>query len=205
MPTNNGNEWLISQCGASELCSASGAVATADAGSGSTAKTDSGTASTGDAGDGGVKGSASGLTAAASNGAACMGTCTSGEKQCVSDALSKVCINGGVWSLNPCDVGKKCDSSSGECKLSSGAGTVQACTPGAKACSGDKQEKVCNADGTAWTSTACLAGLVCTKDHCVPDTKASCDLGPVCIDNKTASRCLGTDKGFEAVPCPGDT
>ncbi|HEX7480329.1 MAG TPA: hypothetical protein VF331_21190, partial [Polyangiales bacterium] len=47
--------------------------------------------------------------------------------------------------------------------------------------------------------------LVCTKDHCVPDTKASCDLGPVCIDNKTASRCLGTDKGFEAVPCPGDT
>ncbi len=202
VPTANGNEWLISQCGASDSCSPTGAPGSggsADAGGGSTAaKSDAG------GGDGGVTGSASGLTAAPGV-AACVGTCTSGDKECVSDALSKVCINGGVWSLNPCDVGKKCNSATGTCELSSGAGTVQACTAGAKACAGDKTEKVCNQDGTAWTQTACLLNMTCAKDHCVPDPKASCDNGPVCLDNKTAVRCLGTDKGYETVACKGST
>ncbi|HKP60918.1 MAG TPA: hypothetical protein VJV78_29515 [Polyangiales bacterium] len=177
-PTGDGAEWLVLQCGPNEQCQSHAEMA-GDAGE---TKGDGG-AETGDA-----------------TGAACVGTCKIGEHSCVGPTLARICINGGVWQLDPCDVGESCDSSVGACVVG-GDAAVRRCNPGAKACASEKVEKVCDADGTAWVEQPCAANESCLKDECTADPKSSCDDANACIDNKTAVRCLGTDKGFELVNC----
>jgi hypothetical protein len=179
VPGDNGNAWLISQCSANERCDKN-ALEGSDAGADKSASDAEKT--------GGL--------------AACVGTCEVGDHECVSDALARYCVNGGVWQLDACQVGEKCEL--GECKLGLGSGSVQSCVPGAKACASEKVEKVCDSDGTAWVESACSANEVCTKNECVPDPKSSCDDSSACFDNKTAIRCLGQADGFKLVKCQGD-
>jgi hypothetical protein len=178
VPTADNPEWLVSQCPDNTACVDDATQA-------------SGTASN----DGGM--------VEATSVAACVGTCETGHSECVNDALARFCVNGGVWQLDACELGEKCVA--GECVVSSGAGTVQRCTPDAMACASDHTEKVCDPDGTAWTERECGANEVCAEDHCVPDPRSSCDDENTCLDNKTAVRCLGQDQGFALVACPGDT
>ena len=180
VPTDNGYEWLVHQCGANEQCRPS------SQGSGDAGESDAGDSN-------GSNGS----------GAACVGSCRTGEHSCVGRTLARVCVNGGIWQLDACDVGESCDSSVGAC-VPGGDAAVQRCKPGAKACASDKVEKVCDSDGTAWVEQACAANESCLKDECAPDPKSSCDDANSCLDNKTAVRCIGTDKGFELVKCEGD-
>ena len=179
VPGADGNEWLISQCGVGERCQ----TRLPSGPDGGTGKSDSDPGQTGDQ-------------------AACVGTCQVGEHECVSDALARYCVNGGVWQLDACQVGEKC--SAGECKLGQGSGSVQSCVPGTKACASTRIEKVCDPDGTGWVESACSANEVCTKDACAPDPKSSCDDASTCFDNKTAIRCLGQAEGFKLVPCEAD-
>jgi hypothetical protein len=181
VPAESGSSWLISQCGANERCekNAGSSGASSDAG-----------ASTSDAGASPPAGQA-----------ACVGTCRVGEHQCVSDALARYCVNGGMWQLDACQVGEKC--ADGECKLGLGSGSVQSCVPGTKACASERVEKVCESDGSGWVESACSANQACTKDQCVADPKSSCDDANTCFDNKTAIRCLGQAEGFKLVPCEG--
>jgi hypothetical protein len=112
-------------------------------------------------------------------------------------------VNGGVWHLDVCDVGKRCVA--GQCVLGEGDDFVQRCTRGATVCAGDRTRQICSADGTAWVPEACNLNEKCEAGECVPDIEASCDQGNLCRDSKTAIRCLGQDKGFELVECEGDT
>jgi hypothetical protein len=176
VPGSDGPQWLISQCGAGATCSKP--------------SRDDEDAGPSDAG-----------THAPSQ-PACMG-CQPGAHECVSDAVARYCVPGGIWQLDSCAVGQKC--SMGECKVGQGSGSVQLCQPGAKACASDKIAKVCDADGTSWVETPCAANQTCSKDACAADPKSSCDDANACLDNKTALRCLGQDQGFELVKCPGAT
>jgi hypothetical protein len=189
VPTEDGNEWLVHQCGANERCEDKAQ----------------------DFRDGGVAGDASADGGKSEpepmdpSGAACTGTCQTGDHSCVSPALARVCITGGVWQLSPCAVGQTCDGDVGACVPGSGEDTVKACTPGTKACASDKVAKICDADGSGWVELPCAVNEICQKDACAPDPKSSCDDDAnSCIDNKTALRCIGGDKGFEVVKCEGD-
>jgi hypothetical protein len=187
VPSEDGNEWLVHQCGANERCR-DNTSAGRDGGSESDAGGDSG------AGD---------FTVVASGGASCVGTCEIGEHSCVTPMLARVCITGGQWQLSPCAVGQTCERA-GACVVGSGENTVKACKPGAKACASEQVEKVCDADGTAWIEQPCASNESCQKDACAPDPKSSCDDDNTCLDNKTAVRCLGGDDGFQLVKCDGD-
>jgi hypothetical protein len=177
VPGSDGPQWLISQCGTGEACNKP--------------KLDDQDAGPGDAG----------MPVKAEP--ACIGNCEDGARECVSDAVARYCLPGGVWQLAPCEVGQKC--AKGECSVGSGAGTVQLCQPTSKACASDKIAKVCDADGTSWVETPCPANQICSKGVCAPDPKSSCDDANACLDNKTAIRCLGQDQGFQLVQCPGAT
>ncbi len=182
VPNEDGNEWLVHQCGPTERCEW-GAQGQGDAG----------------AADGGEEPAANGRDAA------CVGMCRLGDQRCVSPGLSQVCIAGGVWQLDACDVGEACSESEGGCVLGDGEDTVRRCEPGARACASDKVEKVCDNDGSAWVQQMCPQNQICEEDRCVPDPGSSCDDANSCLDNKTAVRCLGGDRGFELVSCEGDT
>ena len=192
------NVWFVSQCGTSEVCMKgfSGPLSPRlDDGASGGAPLDAGVTDAGPS------------TAAPSTGGTprdvCVGACSAGESECVSDALSRYCVAGGVWQLDMCDVGERCVA--GTCMVSDDDGAVQRCTPGDRACASDRVEKVCDPDGTAWILQACPGNEICTGTECEPDMASSCDDGNVCMDNKTAIRCLGEDRGFEVVECEGDT
>jgi hypothetical protein len=133
--------------------------------------------------------------------AACVGACATGKSECVNDELSRLCVGGGEWQLDACGIGEKCID--GSCKLS--AGGVSLCKPKEKACASERVEKVCDEDGSAWIEAPCANNESCTTDECAPSATASCDVADSCDDNKTAIQCLGKDKGFEIVKCPGDS
>jgi hypothetical protein len=173
VPTADDPEWLITECPEHSVCVDDGASAGGDAG------------------------------ADTASGAMCVGKCDLGEHECVSDALARVCIEGGIWQLDACEVGEKCTD--GVCLVGGGPGGVQACVPDTRQCASDMVEKICDPDGTAWIQQPCAFNEHCVGTECVPDTTASCDDGNVCLDAKTAVRCLGQDDGFELVPCAGDT
>jgi len=188
VPTEDGNEWLVHQCGSNERC-VDKATSSRDGGKGDASA------------DGGRSESAS-----SPDEAACTGTCQTGDHSCVTPQLSRVCITGGVWELSPCAVGQSCDADTGACGPGTGDASVKACKPGAKACASDKVAKICDADGSGWVELPCAANETCTMDACGPDPKSSCDDDAnSCVDNKTALRCIGGDKGFEVVKCEGDT
>ncbi|MGD8859132.1 MAG: hypothetical protein PVI30_03915 [Myxococcales bacterium] len=174
VPGEDGNEWFVFECGAEERCSDSPST-------------------------GGVDGGATGATAAA--GARCVGTCTEGAGECVSDTIGRYCVDGRTWELNPCGAGQRCLD--GACQFADGG--LQLCTPGARECGSAETEKVCDRDGSKWIEQACDDGEQCLVDRCAPDPDASCDVPSRCLDNKTALRCLGEDRGFEMVSCEGDT
>jgi hypothetical protein len=186
VPGNDGNEWLVSQCGANEACNPNAPVSSDDddAGPGKPAAAKS---------DAGIK---------APTQAACVGTCQVGAHECVNDAFARYCVNGGVWQLDPCNVGEKC--AEGACQIGQGQGSVQACTPNQFACASDKIVKVCDPDGTAWVESPCASGEVCQNDHCQADPKGSCANGDSCLDNKTAIRCMGNADGYQVETCSGD-
>ena len=183
VPSESGNEWIVTQCGPNETCTKPPAARSggrADAGS--------------DDEDAGA--------APAQTQPACTGTCKIGAHQCVDDAVARYCANAGVWELQPCEVGKKCLD--GSCVFSSD-GAVQACMPNEKRCASDKVAKLCQSDGSGWLQDDCEANEICKDGACIPDPKSSCDDANTCLDNKTAVRCLGKDAGFQLVKCENDT
>jgi hypothetical protein len=191
VPSDDGNEWLVHQCGANERCE-------------DKAQDFRDAATEGDASADGGR-SEPETERAESKGAACTGTCMVGEQSCVTPALARTCINGGVWQLTPCAVGQSCDRDTGTCLPGTGKDTVKLCKPGTMACASDKVAKICDADGSGWVELPCASNEICKDDKCGPDPKSSCDDDAnTCLDNKTALRCLGGDKGFEVVKCEGD-
>lgn len=190
VPGADGNEWLVVSCSPGEVCVKAGEPVPGRAGGGGAA-------------DAGPDASASGGGVSAEvEMDACYGSCQVGEAECVGDALARVCTAGGAWSLDACELGERCQA--GACVVSAEPGTVQRCEPGASACASGLVQKVCDADGTAWVNQACPANQVCAGGECVADAASSCDDGNRCLDNKTAIRCLGGDRGFELVQCAGD-
>jgi hypothetical protein len=187
VPAEDGNEWLVTQCGANERCvKAPAAPSGSDAG-----RTDAGA----DAGEAEQRDGGSVP--------ACVGSCRVGAHECVGAVLSRFCVADGVWQLEPCDVGEKC--SDGTCLPSRDEDAVRACTPGEKACAGPKQAKQCDADGSRWIEIDCASNEICKEDGCAPDPDSSCDDANSCLDNKHAIRCLGKDEGFQLIECEGDT
>jgi hypothetical protein len=182
VPGSAGNEWLVSQCGPNETCGKN--------------------ASNQDDEDAGADKSDAGASKPTGQ-AACTGTCQVGAHECVSDALARYCVNGGIWQLDACSVGEKCTK--GACALSSGSGTVQACAPGAKACASARVAKQCDSDGSAWLESPCAANETCSDNQCTADPKSSCDNGDSCLDNKTAIRCMGQADGYKLEDCKDDT
>ena len=174
VPGKGGNEWFVHSCGEEEVCSSRGG----------------GASSADDAG----------ASAPAGSGAACVGTCTAGAGECVSDVIARYCVDGRAWQINPCGAGQRCVD--GACEF--GDGGLQLCNPGARECGSEDIEKVCDRDGSKWLEQDCQDGEQCLVDRCAPDPDASCDVESRCLDNKTALRCLGEDRGFEVVECDGD-
>jgi hypothetical protein len=176
VPTADDPVWVVNPCPQSEVCDPDGLPSAA--------------------GDAGTSGR---------GGAACVGTCEQGSSECVSPELTRYCVNGRAWQLDPCSVGEVCEQATGTCQLATPGEGVRACEADARACASDEVEKVCDADGTAWVERACDPGELCLVDRCAPDPDASCDEASQCLDNKTALRCLGEARGFETVDCTGET
>jgi hypothetical protein len=142
---------------------------------------------------------------AAPSGGACVGSCEDGASECVSDEISRYCLNGTSWQIRACDVGKACDPEDGTCKLSPDG--VKICEPGTKACAADNVEKICDADGTMWIPVACGLHERCVNGACAPSPTATCDIlgSGICLDATTSVRCLDITGGYEEVPCPSGT
>jgi hypothetical protein len=185
LPGEDGNVWLVSQCGANYTC-----------------LTDpSRRIRANDEDDAGVRvGSPDVLPPKQP---ACVG-CEVGAHECLSDALARYCVSGGIWQLDACDVGEKCSESSGVCRVGQGPGSVMACEPGAQACASSKVAKVCDADGSAWVEQPCAANERCANNQCEPDPTSACDNGNTCLDGKTAVQCLSRTEGYKLEKCTGD-
>jgi|GEM_PF-4042791 len=185
LPGEDGNVWLVSQCGANFSCISDPSRLIRSR----------------DEDDAGVQvGPPETLPPKQP---ACVG-CDVGAHECLSDALARYCVSGGIWQLDPCDVGEKCSESAGVCRVGQGPGSVLACEPGARACASDKVAKVCDADGTAWVEAPCAANERCANERCEPDPEGSCDKGDTCLDSKTAVQCLSRSEGYKLVECAGD-
>lgn len=185
VPGPDGNAWLVSQCGSSFTClSDPSRVIRAS-----------------DEDDAGVRVGPVGSIAPTQP--ACVG-CNIGAHECLGSSLARYCVSGGIWQLDPCDVGESCSEPRGTCAVSDGKGGVQACKSGAMACASDRVAKVCDADGTAWIEQPCAANERCQNDHCEPDPMSACDDGDSCLDNKTAVQCLSRTQGFRLEKCAGE-
>ncbi|HET8938270.1 MAG TPA: hypothetical protein VFN67_32725 [Polyangiales bacterium] len=185
LPGEDGNVWLVSQCGANFSCLSD----------------PSRLIRSNDEDDAGIRVGHSDMRP--SKQPACVG-CDVGAHECLSDALARFCVSGGIWQLDPCDVGERCADSVGVCRVGQGDGTVQACEPGAMACASKKVAKVCDADGTAWIEQPCATNERCEKDHCEPDPESACDKGDSCLNGKTAVQCLSRSEGYKVEECTGD-
>ena len=181
VPSESENQWLVSQCASNTSCLTDPSLVIRDV--------DAGTSPS---------------SFEPSKQPACVGTCEVGKQECVNSQLSQVCVTGGLWQLNPCDVGQKCNTDTGACNVGDGKNVVQACKPGARACASEKVEKVCDADGTDWVEQPCPSNQTCMKDRCQPDPKSSCDDGDSCLDNKTAVRCVSNQEGYRLEKCEGE-
>ncbi|MDH5673285.1 MAG: hypothetical protein OEZ06_14115 [Myxococcales bacterium] len=176
VPGDDGPEWFVHACGEQERCQQGGAAAVAVA-----------------SGDGGQ--------ASSGEGAICAGTCEVGHSECVAEAVARYCVDGRGWELDPCEAGQRCVD--GSCRYTDGG--VQVCAPGARTCASDRIERVCDRAGSGWVERECDEAEQCLVDRCAPNPDASCDVESRCLDNKTALRCLGEDRGFQVVECSGDT
>lgn len=185
LPGEDGNIWLVSQCGANFTCLSD----------------PSRLIRSNDEDDAGIRVGA--RDTRPPKRPACVG-CDVGAHECLSSALARYCVSGGIWQLDPCDVGESCSDSLGVCRVSQGKGTVQACKPGAMACASNKVAKVCDADGTAWVEQPCAANERCDKDQCEPDPESACDKGDTCLNSKTAVQCLSRAEGYKLEECVGD-
>ena len=185
LPGEDGNVWLVSQCGANFSCLSN----------------PSRLIQSRDEDDAGVR--VGPAETRPPTQPACVG-CEVGAHECLSDALARYCVSGGIWQLDPCEVGEKCSEALGVCSVGQGSGGVQACEPGARACASDKVAKVCDADGSAWIQEPCAANQRCEDDRCEPDPAGSCDQGDTCLDNKTAVQCLGRAQGYKLEACSGE-
>lgn len=180
VPSDDGNQWLVSQCGPNDTCASQSSPARDDdddAGS-SQASTQPGQP-------------------------ACVGKCQLGEHSCVSDAVARVCIGEGGWQLQSCAVGQRC--ARGVCEASTGPGTVRACEPGTKACASERVAKVCDADGSGWVEQTCPGNQTCSDDSCQPNIDSACDQGNSCLDDKTAVHCAASGRGYVMERCEGDS
>lgn len=189
VPGGDGNEWFVYQCGTDERCEASG-VAPAPV------------VDLMDAPDSGMSSGTTGSEETGEGHAACVGTCAEGASECIGTAFARHCVDGRTWQLDPCDPGSVCLD--GVCKFTDDGG-VMICDPGERSCASTDVERVCATDGSGWVESDCEEGEACLIDRCAADPDASCDEESRCLDNKTALRCLGRDRGFEVVTCEGDT
>jgi hypothetical protein len=135
-----------------------------------------------DAGNGGEGGTASGES------------CTPGTKECVNDALARVCPSDGTgWLAQRCGVGKKCVQ--GDCVGDSNA----TCMPNTGSCVSATVGVRCNDNSQGYKQVTCPAGSVCTgAGLCV----GTCGVvgGSVCADLHTVGACTGTT--VTTTPCP---
>jgi hypothetical protein len=184
LPGEDGNVWLVSQCGANFSCISDPSRLIRSS----------------DEDDAGVKVGTAGMRPPTQP--ACVG-CEVGAHECLSDALARYCVSGGIWQLDPCNVGETCSEELGVCRVGDGSG-VQACKPGTKACASNKVAKVCDADGSAWVEQPCASNERCESDRCQPDPASSCDNGDSCLDNKTAVQCLSPAEGYKLEACGDD-
>jgi len=185
VPGSEGNVWLVSQCGMNFSCLSNPSLVIRQR----------------DEDDAGVRAGPQGTVAATQP--ACVG-CDVGAHECLSDALARYCVSGGIWQLDPCEVSESCSDSLGVCTVGTGESRVKACYPGVKACASETTAKVCDADGTAWVEQPCASNERCVQDSCEPDPDSSCDDGDSCLDNKTAIRCLSRSEGYRLDKCTGD-
>lgn len=185
VPGPEGNVWLVSQCGTNFSCLTNPSLVIRAS----------------DEDDAGVRVGPRGTVAATQP--ACVG-CDVGQHECLSDALARYCVSGGIWQLDPCNVGEACSDSLGVCTVGTDETLVKACKPGASACASEKVAKVCDADGTAWIEQPCASSERCKQDSCEPDPESSCDNGDSCLDSQTAVRCLSRSEGYKLDKCEGD-
>ncbi|MET0386830.1 MAG: hypothetical protein ABW321_12765 [Polyangiales bacterium] len=187
VPTEDGPQWLVAQCSGNETCLSEPAHAILR-----------GFPTSDD--DAGVDPPNPDLVPRQP---ACVGNCDVGANECVSSALARYCVSGGVWQLDPCDIGERC--SRGVCSLSSDGNTVKACEPEEKACASSAVAKICDADGSGWIEQRCVEGQTCIQGECRPDPESSCDTGDSCLDRNTAIRCKGPGQGYELIACDDET
>jgi hypothetical protein len=120
------------------------------------------------------------------------GPCTPNAKDCVSDALARVCpADGSGWLPVPCGATATCMN--GDCVANAVSGFI--CIPGTTACLDESSGLKCRADGQGYTMINCPANTACTgAAKCV----GSCTVGATtCITSTTYTTC---SDGFTTMP-----
>src|SRR6185312_12063033 len=113
LPSDDGNVWLVTQCGSNFTCLSD----------------PSRLIRSNSEDDAGVRVGPAGM--AQPTAPACVG-CDVGAHECLSDALARYCVSGGIWALDMCGVGEKCSEELGVCRVGLGEGSVSVCEAGAR-------------------------------------------------------------------------
>jgi hypothetical protein len=124
-------------------------------------------------------------------------SCTPNAKECVSDALARVCpADGSGWLPVQCQPGYKCTA--GDCQPDPNA----ACQPGSGACVDATHGLVCNDNGMGYKMVTCPAKTACAG---AGQCEGSCVVGSsFCINPQTLSTC-GDGNSYTSKACEAGT